>query len=85
MNSRSRFVGHMCCMDLSSLTIRERIFNYKPIETRTNGRPKLRWVDCVEEDSKVLRVTNWGTVAKLRSEWKRVLEKTWAHLWLLCQ
>ncbi|GFS51257.1 hypothetical protein TNCV_3533311 [Trichonephila clavipes] len=50
---RLRFTGHICRKDPSSLTFR--IFNYKPIETRTRARPKLRWADCVEDD---------GTVAK---------------------
>ncbi|GIY91788.1 hypothetical protein CEXT_187071 [Caerostris extrusa] len=51
------------------------IFNYVPFETRTRGRPKLRWTDCVEADVKVLRVTNWKTVAKQRLEWKKVIGK----------
>ncbi|GFT52613.1 hypothetical protein TNCV_3765171 [Trichonephila clavipes] len=58
-------------MDPSFLTFR--IFNYKPIRTKTKGRPKLRGVDCEENDFKILRVTNW------RSEWRRVLEKALAH------
>ncbi|GFS73798.1 endonuclease-reverse transcriptase [Trichonephila clavipes] len=61
-----RFTGHICRMDLSSLAFK--IFNYKPIGTRTRGRPKLRWADCVEDDFKVLKVTNWRTIAKRRSE-----------------
>ncbi|GFT57511.1 hypothetical protein TNCV_803681 [Trichonephila clavipes] len=68
---RSKFSGHIYHMDPSSLTFR--IFNYKPIRTKTKGRPKLRWADCEENDFKILRVTNW------RSEWRRVLEKALAH------
>ncbi|GFW11245.1 hypothetical protein TNCV_3807651 [Trichonephila clavipes] len=30
-------------------------------------------------------ILNWRTVAKWRSEWKRVLEKALAHPGLLCQ
>ncbi|GFX43322.1 hypothetical protein TNCV_2390301 [Trichonephila clavipes] len=47
---RLKFASHICRMDPSSLTFR--IFNYKPIGTRTDSRPKLRWADCVEDDSK---------------------------------
>ncbi|GFX51978.1 hypothetical protein TNCV_3063951 [Trichonephila clavipes] len=61
-------------MDLSSLTFE--MFNYKPIGTRTRDRPKLRWADCVEDDFKVLRVTNWRTVAKWRLKLKKAVEKT---------
>ncbi|GFV67967.1 transposable element Tcb1 transposase [Trichonephila clavipes] len=49
---RLRFGGHICRMDPSSLTFR--IFNYKSIGTKTKGRPKLRWADCVEDGFKVL-------------------------------
>ncbi|GFS89112.1 hypothetical protein TNCV_1258641 [Trichonephila clavipes] len=73
---RLRFVGHICHMDSSSLTFR--INSYKTIEIRTGGRLKLRWVDCVEDDFKVLRVTNWRTATMWRSEWKRVFGKALA-------
>ncbi|GFW80851.1 uncharacterized protein TNCV_3779311 [Trichonephila clavipes] len=76
-----RFVDHICRMDLSSLMLRS--FNYKPIGTRTRDRPILSWVDCAEDHLKVLRVTNWKTVDKRRSEWKRVLGKALAHPGLL--
>ncbi|GFV24399.1 hypothetical protein TNCV_2005821 [Trichonephila clavipes] len=52
---------------------------------RTKGRSKSRWADCVEDDFKVLRVTNWKTVAKRRSEWKRVLKNDLTHPGLLRQ
>ncbi|GFW75318.1 hypothetical protein TNCV_4189721 [Trichonephila clavipes] len=57
-----RFAGHICHMDPLSLTFR--IFHYKLIRNRTRDRPILRWADCVEDDFKVLRVTDWKTVAK---------------------
>ncbi|GFU18711.1 hypothetical protein TNCV_1352711 [Trichonephila clavipes] len=60
-----------------------RIFNSKPTGTRTRSRPKFRWTDCLEDDFKVLTVTKWRTVAKLRSDWKRVFEKALAHPGLL--
>ncbi|GFW69507.1 hypothetical protein TNCV_488531 [Trichonephila clavipes] len=49
-----RFAGHICRMDPSSF--RFRIFNYKPIQTRTRDGPKFRWANCVGNDFKVLRV-----------------------------
>ncbi|GFX29763.1 hypothetical protein TNCV_4748921 [Trichonephila clavipes] len=53
-------------LDPSSLTFR--VFNYKPIGTRTRNMLKLRWADCVVDDFKVLTVTNWRTVAKVEIE-----------------
>ncbi|GFW69411.1 uncharacterized protein TNCV_487601 [Trichonephila clavipes] len=81
--SRLRLAGHICRMDPPSLAYR--ISNYKLIGTRTRGRSNLRWADSVEDDLKILRVTNWRTVAKRRSEWNRVLEKALVHPVLLCQ
>ncbi|GIX94386.1 hypothetical protein CEXT_756671 [Caerostris extrusa] len=57
-----------------------KIINYIPFGTRTRGCLKLRWTDCVEVEFKVLRVTNWKTVAKQRSEWKKFHGKTWPTL-----
>ncbi|GFV13927.1 transposable element Tcb2 transposase [Trichonephila clavipes] len=67
------------------LSMRRRIFSYKPIGTRTRGWLLLRLADCVKDDFKVVRVTNWRSVAKRRTEWNRVLEKGLAHPELLCQ
>ncbi|GFW94354.1 hypothetical protein TNCV_1432891 [Trichonephila clavipes] len=44
-----------------SLTFR--IFNYKPVGTRTRGRFKLRLADWGKDDFKVLRENYWRIVA----------------------
>ncbi|GFY17427.1 hypothetical protein TNCV_658401 [Trichonephila clavipes] len=76
---RLRFASHIYRMEPSSLTFG--IFNFKPIGTRTRGWPKLRWDDCVEDDFKVLRVTNKITVLVSgdRNE-KRFLRRLWPTL-----
>jgi hypothetical protein len=37
----------------------KRIFDWKPIGRRSLGRPRLRWMDDVRDDLKVLKVRNW--------------------------
>lgn len=81
--NRMKFAGHLCRLNPSSLT--SRVFLFKPIGTRTRGRPKLRWMDCVNEDFKKLRVTNWISLSKKRSEWRKILKKALAHQGLSSQ
>lgn len=81
--NRMKFAGHLCRLNPSSLT--SRVFHFKPIGTRTRGRPRLRWVDCVDEDLKIIKVVNWRTVSGKRSEWRKVLKKALAHKGLSSQ
>ena len=37
----------------------KKIFNTKPVGVRTVGRPKLRWEDGVDQDTRILEVKNW--------------------------
>ncbi|GFX34313.1 hypothetical protein TNCV_3226601 [Trichonephila clavipes] len=46
------------------------------LQNNLRGRSKLRWADCVKDDFEVLRVINWRTVAKRRSERKEILVKS---------
>src|SRR5687768_10480610 len=59
---RLRWAGHLAHMDENrspSMLLR----NY-PDGRRGIGRPKMRWIDCVEQDLRTLGIRNWQSVAK---------------------
>jgi hypothetical protein len=48
-------------MDTSRVA--KRIFEWKPIGRQSLGSPRLRWLDDVCDDLKVLKVRNWNELA----------------------
>jgi hypothetical protein len=44
-------------------------------EGRIAGRPKMRWLDDVEEDLRKMRISGWRGKAQRRDEWKSVLRE----------
>lgn len=79
---RLNWIGHVIRMK-DNITLKE-IFLAKPISSRRRGRPKLRWVDAVEEDCRVLRSKNWRSLAASRGGWKKLVQKALAHPGLAC-
>jgi hypothetical protein len=47
--------------------------------SRKKGRPKLRWLDDVLEDLKILKVTAWWKKAQESDSWKTVIKEAKAH------
>jgi hypothetical protein len=70
---RIKWLGHIQRMDTSRTA--KRIFEWKPIGTRSLGRLRLRWLDDVCDGLKVLKVRNWKELAKDRKVWNDLCEK----------
>jgi hypothetical protein len=47
--------------------------------TRGVGKPKLRWLDSVEEDVKNIGVRNLRRMSQDRQQWKAILEEDEVH------
>jgi hypothetical protein len=47
----------------------------KPEGRRSVGRPKMQWLDDVEEDLRKMRSSGWRGKAQTRDEWKSVLRE----------
>jgi len=46
----------------------KRIFENKPVESRIKKRPRLRWLEKVEEDLREMKVKRWRQKAVDREE-----------------
>jgi hypothetical protein len=51
---------------------------------RRKGKPKMRWLDDVENDLKKMKVRGWIEKMRNREQWRTVVEETKAHpgVWL---
>jgi hypothetical protein len=47
---------------------------------RKAGRPKLRWLDCIENDLKSMGVKRWRKKAEDRSVWTIILKEALVKL-----
>jgi hypothetical protein len=51
----------------------------KPEGSREKGRPRLRWLDSVLKDVKLLKVEAWWKKALHRNTWGRIIKKAKVH------
>jgi hypothetical protein len=75
---RLEWLGHVVRMEDTCLP--KMVFNAKPEGRRRVGRPRMRWLDNVEADIKVLGVKRWRIRAQDRKEWSVILMEAKAKL-----
>jgi hypothetical protein len=71
--ARLRWLGHVERMPVDRVI--KILYTSKPEGRRSVGRPKMRWLDDVEEDLRKMRITDWRGKARGRDEWKSVLRE----------
>jgi hypothetical protein len=49
------------------------------VGSRKKGRPKLRWLDSVLKDVKLLKVEKWWKKALDRNIWRRIIKEAKVH------
>lgn len=76
---RIRWAGHVMRMD-HTRTVKKILTRNIAEGVRVRGRPRKRWLDCVEEDLIKLGVANWKDMAQDRTEWRAVVERAKTQL-----
>ena len=66
-------------MRMENTRTTRKIAERTPYKRRPVGRPRLRWMDQVEEDLKRMNIVGWRTKVEDRQEWNRIVEQTKTH------
>jgi len=53
----------------------KKVFNWKPLTKRLQGRPKYRWEDNIKQDICQLKIQNCIAFVQNRGNWEEVVEK----------
>jgi hypothetical protein len=59
---------------MDTTRIDKKVTEWEPRSSRPIGRPRLRWLDQVEEDLKKMKVRNWREKCKERRLWNEIVK-----------
>ena len=59
-------------MRMENTRTTRKIMEWKPYKTRPVGRPRLRWMDQVEEDLRRMKIIGWRVKIEDRQVWNRL-------------
>jgi hypothetical protein len=71
-----RWLGHVERMEVN--TMPKRMLKGRLYSKRRKGRPRMRWLEEVENDLKRMEVTGWKEMRN-REQWRLVVEEAKAH------
>jgi hypothetical protein len=60
----------------------KRVMREKIYTRRKSGRPKVRWLDEVQEDLRKMGIEVWRRKAQDRDQWRRIAQEAKAHVGL---
>jgi hypothetical protein len=69
---RLSWFGHV--QRMPDTRIVKKIFNWKPLTKRSQGRLKYRWEDNITQDICQMKIKNWIACVQDRGKWKEVIE-----------
>jgi hypothetical protein len=73
---RLRWLGHLS--RTQELDPCRKLTLYKPEDTRRVGKPRARWLESVETDSKKMGIKNWHK-AQDQEHWRTILKEAKVH------
>ena len=76
-SQRLCLAAHVIRME-TTRTVRK-LTEWEPCSSRPVGRPRLRWLDQVEDDVKVMKVRNWTEKRKNRRLWNEIVKQAKTH------
>jgi hypothetical protein len=76
-SQRLRWAGHVKRMDTTRTV--KKLTEWEPCSSRAVGRPRLRWLDQVEEDLKKMKVRNLREKYKDRRLWNEIVKQAKTH------
>jgi len=74
---RIRWLGHVKRMEAGAMP--RRMMEGRLFIGRRKGRPRLRWMDDVVADLRVMKIRQWTEKAEDREQWRLVVKETKAH------
>jgi hypothetical protein len=74
---RISWVGHVERMEDSRMP--KTVMRAKIYTRRKRGRPKVRWLDDVQEDLRQIGIEGWRRIAQDRDQWRRTAQEAKAH------
>jgi hypothetical protein len=77
---RISWIGHVERMEDSRMP--KRLMREKIYTRRKRGRPKVRWLDDVQEDLQEMGIEVWRRKAQDRDQWRRITQEAKAHVGL---
>jgi hypothetical protein len=77
---KSRRIAWLCyVMLMDDKRTPKRILQWKPVGTRTRGRPRKSWIAAIEEDLQIMGVRRRIKQCEERAEWKKIIDKAKTH------
>jgi len=76
-SQRIRWLGHLKRMEEGAMPVK--MLEGRPFIGRRKGSPRLRWMDDVVADLKLMKIKQWMEKMKDREKWRLVVEEAKAH------